>query len=143
MRSLWWNDSTKLLNQCLNQARFTSPSAIIIGNPTIGRDTWIGHFTIIDGSEGLIIGKNCSIASGAHIYTHSTHQQHTQRKQRLRGNVKIGNNVAIGANAIVMYGCRIEDNALIGALSLLRPNTHVGKHEFWAGNPAKLIKVIE
>lgn len=121
------------------------PSAIVLHNhgtpPEIGEGTWIGHFTVIDGSEGLEIGKNCSIASGVHIYTHSTHEQVALGKERLTGKVKIGDNVVIGANAVVHYGCTIEDHAIIGALSMLKPNTHVHAYEVWAGNPARLKKI--
>ena len=46
--------------------------AWIIGSPTIGSGTWVGAFTLIDGSGGLTIGEGCDISSGVHIYTHSS-----------------------------------------------------------------------
>jgi hypothetical protein len=46
--------------------------AWIIGDPKIGKGTWIGAFCLIDGQGGLVIGKGCDIACGAHILTHST-----------------------------------------------------------------------
>jgi len=113
----------------MNKARFTAPSAIILGDPDIGEGTWIGHFTVIDGSQGLKIGKNCSIASGAHIYTHSTHELVAEKKYKLIGNVKIGNNVVIGANAVILHGCEIGDNVIIPALTLLKPWTKIEKVE--------------
>jgi acetyltransferase-like isoleucine patch superfamily enzyme len=95
----------------------------------IGEGTWIGHWTVIDGSGGLRIGKNCSIASGVHIYTHSTHKQTTQGKPKIMAPVKIGDNVAIGANSVIMYGCEIGDNVCIPALTLLKPYTRIEKVE--------------
>ena len=111
----------------LNQARFTSSSAVIIGNPTIGEGTWIGHFTVIDGSEGLTIGKNCSIASGVHIYTHSTHKLTSEGGKRITGKVAIGDNVTIGANSVIHHGCIIGDNVVIPSLTKLRPYTKLLK----------------
>ena len=111
----------------MNKARFTAPTAVILGDPNIGEGTWIGHFTILDGSQGLKIGKNCSIASGVHIYSHSTHELTTEGKPKLVGRVEIGNNVAIGANSVILHGCRIGDGVVIPALSLLKPWTKIEK----------------
>jgi len=111
------------------KARFIGKSAVIIGNPKIGEGTWIGHFTLLDGSQGLTIGKNCSIASGVHIYTHSTHLQTVNRGEYLKAPVTIGDNVAIGANSIILHGCVIGDNVCIPALTLLKPYTEINKVE--------------
>ena len=113
-----------------NKARFTAPSAIIIGDPEIGEGTWIGHFTVIDGSQGLKIGKNCSIASGVHIYTHSTHEYVSKEFQSPKkiGPVKIGDYVVIGANSVIMYDVTIGNNVVIPALTLIRPHTRIDKN---------------
>jgi len=125
------------------KARYISLSSVILHQngkyPSIGEGTWIGHFTIIDGSQGLTIGKHCSIASGVHIYTHSTHELIAKGGEKLTGSVTIGDNVVIGANSIIHYGCQIEDNAIIGALSMLKPHTHVKKGETWVGIPARQV----
>jgi carbonic anhydrase/acetyltransferase-like protein (isoleucine patch superfamily) len=47
-------------------------SATIIGDVKVGSNTWIGPFTILDGSGGLNIGKYCSISAGVKIMTHDT-----------------------------------------------------------------------
>lgn len=44
-------------------------SCLIIGSVKVGKNTWIGPFTVLDGSGGLEIGDNCSISSGANIFT--------------------------------------------------------------------------
>jgi acetyltransferase-like isoleucine patch superfamily enzyme len=112
----------------MNKARFTAPSCIIIGDPDIGENSWLGHFTILDGSQGLTIGKNCSIASGVHIYTHSTHELVTEGKEKLVGSVKIGSNVAIGANSVIMYDVTIGDNVCIPALTVVKPHTRIERN---------------
>jgi acetyltransferase-like isoleucine patch superfamily enzyme len=109
----------------MNNARFTAPTCVILGKPDVGEGTWIGHFTILDGSCGLTIGKNCSIASGVHIYTHSTHELTTKGKFKLTGKVEIGDNVAIGANSVIFYGSKIGDNVVIPALTVVKPYTRI------------------
>jgi len=52
----------------------------------------------------------------------------------------VGNNVFIGAKSVILKGVTIEDGAIIGAGSIVLEDTHIGKGEVWAGNPAKKIK---
>ena len=39
-------------------------SSHVFGDVTVGDNTWIGPFTILDGTGGLKIGSFCSISSG-------------------------------------------------------------------------------
>jgi acetyltransferase-like isoleucine patch superfamily enzyme len=52
--------------------------------------------------------------------------------------VKIGNNVFIGMNSLIMKGVIVGDNSVIGAGSVV--TTNVPSNQIWAGNPAKFIK---
>lgn len=114
----------------MNEARFIAPNAVILGEPDIGEGTWIGYFTVIESQNCKItIGKNCSIASGVHIYTHSVHEEVTEGKPRLKGAVTIGDNVAIGAQSVIMYDVTIGNNVVIPALSLIRPHTRIERNE--------------
>ena len=119
---------------------------MLVGEPIIGKNTWVGYFTLLDGSGGLIIGQNCDIASGVHIYTHSTTNRVLQNIPRTNRDMiqkevtTIGNNVFIGANTTILMGCMVGDFSVIGANSVLLERTVVGKREMWAGNPAKRIK---
>ena len=47
-------------------------SSVILGNVKVEHDTWIGPFTVLDGSGGLEIGAHCSISAGVQIYSHDT-----------------------------------------------------------------------
>lgn len=54
---------------------------------------------------------------------------------------KIGNNVFIGINSIILMGTTIGDNCIIGAGSVVRGNIPSGT--IWAGNPARQIGTVE
>lgn len=121
--------------------------AWIIDNPKIGKGTWIGAFTVIDGSGGLEIGKECDISCGVHIYTHNSmkrcvagkrfNKDGSINKEMLeRKPVKIGNNVAIGANSVIMPGVSIGSHSIIGACSVVTKD--VPEYSFVAGAPAKI-----
>ncbi|UKT63251.1 acyltransferase [Pedobacter mucosus] len=54
--------------------------------------------------------------------------------------IKIGHNVFIGANSIILKGVNIGDRSIIGAGSVLTKS--VPADEIWAGNPAIFIKKV-
>src|SRR5215470_17429208 len=43
-------------------------SSYVYGQVDVGKNTWIGPHTVLDGSGGLTIGDNCSISAGVQIY---------------------------------------------------------------------------
>ena len=48
-------------------------SSYIFGDVYIGKNSWIGPNTLLDGSGGkLHIGDYCSISSGVQVYTHNS-----------------------------------------------------------------------
>ena len=127
-------------------------NSLIIGKPIIGKGTWIGAFTVIDGSGGLVIGKNCDISCGVHIYTHSTHKRCLSNKKFNKDNtinrdliekkpVKIGNNTFIGANAVILMGANIGDYCIVGAGAVV--NKNIPDYSVVGGVPAKIIGKVE
>lgn len=117
------------------------PLAWIVGEPTIGPDTWIGAFTVIDGSGGLTIGRKCDISAGAQIYTHSTVEQCISHDARpiTRTPTSIGDHVHIGANAVILMGSVIGSHCVIGAGAVVRENTVAPDYSVLVGVPARVI----
>jgi acetyltransferase-like isoleucine patch superfamily enzyme len=92
--------------------------AWIVGDPQIGPGTWIGAFTVIDGSGGLTIGAGCDISCGAQIYSHSSMRRCVSGRNFPtveRSATHIGDRVFIGANAVINMGVSIGDEAIVGA----------------------------
>ena len=110
-----------------------NPFMWIIDKPRIGANTWIGPFTVLDGSGNPTIGKNCSISAGVHVYTHEM----ITRNKILRKPVVIGDRVYVGANAVIMIGSRISDDAVVGAGAIVLKNTIIKRGETWVGCPAR------
>lgn len=112
-------------------------SSHVFGDVKVGESTWIGPFTILDGSGGLTIGSNCSVSAGVQIYSHDTVNWATSggKSPYEYANTSIGNNCYIGPNSIIARGVVLGDGCIVGANSLVKhsfgPGTKV------AGNPAK------
>ena len=95
-------------------------SSLVLGNVQVGKNTWIGPFTILDGSGGILeIGNNCDISAGVQIYTHNTVDRVINNNEIQKGNKRIGNNVYIGPNVIITKGVSIGDYVVIGANSFV------------------------
>jgi acetyltransferase-like isoleucine patch superfamily enzyme len=121
-----------------------NPHAWVLGNPTIGEGTWIGAFTVIDGSGGLTIGQGCDISSGVHIYTHSSARRCVSGRafpEVERESVHIGDRVFIGANAVINMGVTIGDEAVVGAGAVVTRD--VPARTVVAGVPARPVATVE
>ena len=121
-----------------------NPHAWIIGEPQVGAGTWIGAFTLIDGSGGLTIGSGCDISSGVHIYTHSSAKRCVSGRdfpEVERKPVRIGDRVFIGANAVINMGVTIGDEAVIGAGAVVTAD--VAPRSIVGGVPARVIGAVD
>lgn len=115
-------------------------NVIIIGNVSVGKNTWIGPNVILDGSGGLEIGDNCSISTGVQIYSHDS------VKWAISGGTEeyeydktiIESNCYLGPNVIISKGIIIKKGTIIGANSFVKSSFPEASKI--AGNPAKLIE---
>ena len=107
----------------------------------IGKKTEINGLVYIYAAGGMEIGDNTLIGSGC-ILTSVTHSTDPERRnENIYKEVKIGNNVWIGAGAIILPGVRIGDNAVIGAGAVVTKD--VERNQLVAGTPATLKKILE
>jgi acetyltransferase-like isoleucine patch superfamily enzyme len=117
--------------------------AWIVGDPDIGDGTWIGPFTHLDGSGGLRIGTGCDISTGAQIYTHSTVRRCVSGRlyNRVdRAATILGDNVFVGAAAVILMGVTIGDGVIVGAGAVVTGD--VAPYTVVAGVPARPIAKV-
>lgn len=116
----------------------------------IGRGTWISDRFCLKGYGTLRIGKYCAIGADVKIITSNHDDQlpsmHFVLQSRVAGSrfpakigeVRIGHDVWIGDNVVILAGVEIGNGAVIGAGAIVsRP---VGAYEIHAGNPARRIR---
>ena len=92
----------------------------------------------IDGNWPWLIsvGDDVTLSSNVRILAHDASTAKTGVRTKV-GIVRIGNNVFIGADSIVLCNTRIGDNVIIGAGSVVTRD--VPSNSVYAGNPAKFI----
>ena len=54
--------------------------------------------------------------------------------------ITIGDDVTIGAHAVVLSNVTIGDHAIVAANSLVIKGTQIGRGEVWGGSPARLLR---
>jgi acetyltransferase-like isoleucine patch superfamily enzyme len=114
-------------------------SSYVYGDVRVGRGTWIGPFTILDGTGGLVIGDRCSISSGVHIYTHDTVKWAVSggASPYEHAPVEIGNCCYVGPNAVVAKGVAIGEHSVVGAASFV--NHDVPPYSIAVGAPCRTV----
>jgi len=96
-------------------------NSYIYGDVRVGKGTWIGPFTLLDGSGGLTIGDYCSISTGVQIYTHDTVLWALSggTASAERAPVQVGDCTYIGGQTVIAKGVTIGDHVVIGACSFV------------------------
>ncbi len=132
----------------IDKTAWIAPSADVIGNIKIGKNSsvWFGCVLRADVNQ-VIIGKNTNVQDLSMIHT----DVHTK--------TILGDNVTIG-HKVMLHGCIVEDNCLIGMSATILDNAVIGRgsivganslvtsrkvfpaNSLIMGNPAKVVKQL-
>jgi acetyltransferase-like isoleucine patch superfamily enzyme len=115
------------------------------GTITIGHDTYVGIYNVLDWSEEIRIGNFVHIGGpSTGLWTHTSVRQAragliiADSSKRETGKIEIGDNCYIGGNCTIYPGVRIGEGAVVAPNSAVSedvsPFTMVG------GVPARVIK---
>jgi carbonic anhydrase/acetyltransferase-like protein (isoleucine patch superfamily) len=102
---------------------YIHPTASVIGNVILGYDVSIWPSCVIRGDINLI-----RIGAGTNVQDLSVlHVNHKSSGDPAGSPLIIGNNVTIGHN-VILHGCTIEDECLVGMGSIVMDKVVVKKH---------------
>jgi carbonic anhydrase/acetyltransferase-like protein (isoleucine patch superfamily) len=125
---------------------FVSEAAYIVGDVEIGENSSIWPGAVIRGDTGrVVIGKYTAIEDNCVVHSGKPSQGdifigdmvNIGHGAVIHGR-KIGNNVLVGINAVVLHDAEIGDFCLIGAGCIVSEGMIVPDHSFIAGVPGKI-----
>jgi acetyltransferase-like isoleucine patch superfamily enzyme len=106
---------------------------------SIGKDCMISWGAKLDVSGGrIIIGDRCTITHGCIIISHDRAKKRIDPTDKGQGIVRVGHDVFVGVNSVILRDVTIGDYAIIGAGSVVTKD--VPPQVVVAGNPARVIK---
>lgn len=108
----------------------------------IGNNVFIGANCEFNISKKITIGNESMVASGCKFidHNHSTSAKSKDKREKdEKEEIRLGNDVWLGFNVIVLMGVEIGDSAIIAAGSVVTKS--VPANEIWAGVPAKRISI--
>jgi acetyltransferase-like isoleucine patch superfamily enzyme len=83
------------------------------------------------------MGDNCIVGHDAVLFCHAV-----EGRSLALAPIVLGNNVTIGAKAVVMPGVTIGDDAVVAVGSVVAKGTRIGDGELWGGTPARKLRDI-
>jgi acetyltransferase-like isoleucine patch superfamily enzyme len=136
-------------NKFFKKTRISSSTKLVNKqNIDIADEVWVGHYGVLDGIGGIVIGKAVNIASHSCIYTHSSQDAirllgnkfievpASDRLGYIIENVEIGDYTFIGTSCVILPGTKIGKGCIVGAGSVVKgifPD-----YSILVGNPAKV-----
>jgi len=111
---------------------------------SIGSNSAIGRFSEFGAAGGIEIGSD--VIMGSYISFHSENHNFKDNSKLIREQgvtskgIKIGDNVWVGAKVTFLDGCKVGNNSVVAAGSVV--NSTYPDNSIIGGVPAKLIKTI-
>lgn len=114
------------------------------GTLAIGDQTTLeeAHLAVTENDRSITIGKDCMLAYGIEVRTgdsHSVIDAASTRRINPPADVVIGDHVWIAAHALVLKGCIIGQDSIVGTGAVVT-KADGSKGVILAGNPARIIK---
>jgi phenylacetic acid degradation protein len=133
----------------IHPTAFVHQTAVVIGHVVIGKDVYIGPGAVLRGDWGSIriadgcnVQENCVIHMFPGIEVVLETGAHIGHGAVIHG-ARIGENVLIGMNSVIMDEVIIGKNCIVGALSFVKAGENFPERSLVAGNPAKIIKTLD
>ena len=128
---------------------WVAPGAQVIGDVELGAGASIWYNVVVRGDVMPIrIGARSNIQDGSIVHVTRELEATTIGEDVLVGHLAIVHGCTlmdrsfVGLGAVVMDGCVIESDGMLGAGALLSPGKRIGPRELWLGRPAKLVRLL-
>ena len=124
-------------------------SADVIGNVVIGDQVSIWFNAVLRGdNDPISVGRDSNIQDGSVLHTDigfplTIGEGVTVGHKVMLHGCSIGKNSLIGINSVVLNGARVGKNCLVGANSLIPEGKEIPEGSLVMGSPAKVIRQLD
>ena len=132
----------------VDASAFIADSAQVIGNVHLaaGSSVWFGAVLRGD-NDPITVGEGSNIQDGSVLHTDKGKPLDIGKHVTIGHNVilhgcSIGDEALIGMGAIVLNGARIGKHCLVGAGALVTENKEFPDGSLIVGNPAKVVRAL-
>ena len=132
----------------IHASAFIHPNATVTGDVTIGRDVYVGPGAALRGDWGAIevrdgcnVQENCIVHMFPGVTVVLDEAAHIGHGAVIHG-ARIGKNVLVGMNAVVMDDAEIGAGSIVGALSFIPTGMQIPERKLVVGNPARVVKDV-
>lgn len=114
----------------IHNKAFLSPFTFVVGDVTIGSNTYVGPFVSIRADEGtpFYIGSNSNLQDG--VILHGLKNRYIE-KDTNKYSIYIGNKVSCAHGSLIHGPCRIDDGVFVGFKAIIY-NAMIGEGSFIA-----------
>lgn len=127
---------------------FVHPAAVLIGDVLVGAGCYVGPGAVLRGDFGRIVmepGSNlqetCVVHAFPNLETVIEEAGHVGHGAILHG-CRIGRNVLVGMNAVVMDGAEVGESSIVGALAFVKANEKIPPRSLVVGSPARVLRQV-
>lgn len=127
---------------------YIAPTAALIGDVTVGRDSSVWFGAVIRGDNAPItIDEGTSVQDNVVLHTEPGRALHVGSNVTIGHNAivhcsEVGDNTLVGMGAILLDGAVIGKNCIIGAGAVVKENAIVPDGTMMVGVPAKAVREL-
>ena len=116
--------------------RFAGPGQVRIGADCLVNGSWIGCWTTVEVGAGSML-SDCELVDNT-FHNLDPARRHAAPSPSTRAPITVGENVWVGAGALVLKGVTIGRDAVVGAACVVRSD--VPPRVVVIGNPQQIVK---
>ncbi len=134
----------------IDPAAWVAPGAVVIGDVWLGPESSVWFGCVVRGDTNHIrIGARSNIQDGSILHVNAgafpclVGDDVTVGHAAIVHACTLMDRAFVGMGATVLDGAVIEEGGMLAAGALLTPGKRLGRHELWAGTPARKIRDVD
>lgn len=128
---------------------WVAPDAQVMGRVTLGEGASVWYGAVVRGdNDPIIIGRNSNIQDGSVLHTDigwpmTIGEGVTVGHQVMLHGCTIGDNTLIGIGSTILNGAKIGKNCIIGAHALITEGKEIPDNSLVVGSPGRVIRTLD